>query len=170
MNIPNTYGHLPLAAEAAGAGHPVLTWAAVGVIVTAVGVCLVVLHRRRDTRSKRLTPGYDAATGALVVLDRLSAMTAIAGVTTELGELAGFISLLRVAEARSPEIPFGVIVATLDDYAASVFTANYATRLAADPSLLDSYLALARVQGVKLESARTAITTVQRRIEKLTGK
>lgn len=172
VNAPNTSGSLMFAAAAENAGglSPAWTWSAVGALVALTGICLVVLYRRRDARAKGLAPGYEAASKALVLLNRLAGKPAVTGVTTELDELADLVSLLTIAEARSPDIAFGVIVAELDGYRANALPYDYAARSAADAGLLDPYLTLARLQGVKLEAARSAITTVQRRIEKLTGK
>ncbi|MGW7130020.1 hypothetical protein ACWGIA_16960 [Streptomyces bobili] len=172
VNSPNTSGYFVLAAAAdtSGGVSPTWVWSAVGAIVTSIGITLVILYRRRDARAKTLMPGYDAAGKALVVLNRLVTKSAISGVTSELVELADLVSLLTIAEARSPEIPFGVIVAELNDYLKNVLPHDYAARIAVDHSLLDSYLLLVRLQGIKLEATRVAITIVQRRIEKLTGK
>ncbi|CAM5263455.1 hypothetical protein [Streptomyces coeruleorubidus] len=173
VNNTNTSRPLVLAAaaEATGAGlSPVLTWSAVGVIVAAVGILLVVLFRRRDTRTKTLTPGYDAAGSALVLLNRLATKTAVTGVTAELDKLPDLVSLLAIADGRSPKIGFGVIVTEINGYLDNAFPQDYTAQIAANPGSGDAYTALARNQGIKLEAARTAITIVQRRVEKLTGK
>ncbi|MFB6617065.1 hypothetical protein ACIGFK_17515 [Streptomyces sp. NPDC085524] len=61
-----------------------------------------------------------------------------------------------------------MVVAELEGYRATVLPQNHADRLAADGSLLDGHLALARAQGIRLEAARTAVVQVQRRIEERT--
>ncbi|MER6433215.1 hypothetical protein ABT272_36655 [Streptomyces sp900105245] len=158
-------------AETTGAGlSPVLSWTAFGVIVTAIGVTLVVLFRRRDTRTKTLTPGYDAAGTALVLLNRLATKLAVTGVTDDLKDLADLVTLLTIADARSPKIGFGTIVSEVNGYLADTLPQDYAVQLAANPALADTYFALVRNQGIKLEAARIAIVTVQRRVEKLTRK
>lgn len=144
--------------------------AVIALAALIVGTLLTVDHRRRDRATQWLQPGYDTASEALLLLNRLSLTTAVEGVTAELRELVDVVSRLRIAEQRSPDMPFEMIVGELDGYRANVLPPDYADELAADQSLLDPYLALTRMQGVKLEAARAAITAVQRMIEKRTRK
>lgn len=145
------------------------TWtAAIALATLVVSTWLVVNHRRRDRAIRWHQPDYDTANNALLVLNRLLLTTAVEGVTFELRELVDVISRLRIAEQRSPDLLFGVIAAHLGDYQACALPKNYADRLAADGSLQNDYFALVRMQGTKLEAARSAIVQVQRRIEKQT--
>ncbi|MFF8472434.1 hypothetical protein [Streptomyces sp. NPDC015414] len=137
-------------------------------VALLVSTWLVVNHRRHDQAVQWHQPNYDAASDALLVLNRLSLTTAVEGVTAELRELVDVVSRLRIAAQRSPDLPFGAIVAELEGYRASALPQNHADRLAADESLLDVHLSLARAQGIRLEAARTAIVLVQRKIEKRT--
>ncbi|MFI8889169.1 hypothetical protein [Streptomyces paradoxus] len=133
-----------------------------------VSTWLIINHRRRDGIAQWLQPGYEAASESLVVLNRLALKPAIEGVTADLHELVDLVSRLRLAEQRSPELPFGVIVAELEGYQKNALPHDYEHRLAADTDLLSDYLTLTRMQGIKLEAARTAIASVQRLIEKRT--
>lgn len=145
------------------------TWgAAIALLALVVSTGLVVNHRRCDRAIRWHQSDYDAVNNALLMVNRLSFMTAIEGATLELGELIDVISRVTIAEQRSPDLPFGKIVAELAGYRAAVLPGDYSYRLAADESLLDYYFALTRTQGVKLEAARTAIVRVQRKIEKRT--
>ncbi|MFF7564850.1 hypothetical protein ACFZB4_33395 [Streptomyces pseudovenezuelae] len=149
------------------------TWSWAAVIALAallVGAWFTVDHRRRDRLTQWLQPGYDTASETRILLDRLSLTVAVEGVTAELRVLVDLISKLRIAEQRSPKLPFGVIVAELEAYRANVLPPHYADKLAVDDSLLDGYLALARMQGVRLEAARAAIVVVQSLIERQTRK
>ncbi|MGW2652637.1 hypothetical protein ACWC1D_03090 [Streptomyces sp. NPDC001478] len=160
---------LPLHSSAAGDFSSSWTWGAtIALAALVVSTWLVVNHRRRDQTVQWHQPDYDTASDALLVLNRLSLTTAVEGVTAELRELVDVVSRLRIAEQRSPELPFGVVVAELEGYRAKVLPQNHADKLAADQSLLDEHLALARVQGIRLEAARIAIVDVQRKIEKRT--
>ncbi|MDT7843540.1 hypothetical protein [Streptomyces justiciae] len=160
------------AGEAASGGFSsTWTWSVVVALAALlVGAWFKINHRRRDQITKWYQPGYDAAGQARLLRDRLSLTTAVEGVTPELRELVDVISKLKLAEQRSPEVPFGVIVAELHGYSESLLPPDHAAKLAVDPSLLDTYLGLARMQGIRLESARTAIIAVQRMIEKRTRK
>ncbi|MFI9176161.1 hypothetical protein [Streptomyces lincolnensis] len=157
------------ASQAAGDFSSTLTWGAVatfvGVIVAAV---LVIVHRRRDKRAEWLKPGYATASETLVLLDRLALTVAVTNVTADLKPLTDQISKVKQAEQRSPELPFGLIIAELKVYQENLLPEHYAEKLTADSDLRDTYLALALQQGVKLEAARQATTTVQRMIEKQT--
>ncbi len=160
---------LPLSSSAADDFSSSWTWGAViALVALIVSTWLVVNHRRSDQTFQWHKPDYDTASDALLVVNRLSLTTAVEGVTAELRELVDVVSRLRIAEQRSPELPFGVVVAELEGYRVNVLPQNHADRLAADESLLDEHLALARVQGIKLEAARTAIVHVQRKIVKRT--
>ncbi|MEU0028350.1 hypothetical protein [Streptomyces sp. NPDC006335] len=163
---------LAKAGDTAGGGlSSTWTWAAVIALVSlAVGTWLTVNHRRRDRLAQWLQPGYDTASETRILLDRLSLTTAVEGVTAELRVLVDLVSKLRIAEQRSPKLPFGVIVAELEAYRANVLPPDHAAKLAVDDSLLDGYLALARMQGVRLEAARAAIVVVQGLIERQTRK
>ncbi|WP_250400463.1 hypothetical protein [Streptomyces cellostaticus] len=86
------------------------------------------------------------------------------GVTAELRELVDVVSRLRIAARRSPDPPFGAVVAEPESYRASALPQNHADRLAADESLLDAHPSPARAQGMRLEAARTAIVLVRRKI------
>ncbi|WP_158694442.1 hypothetical protein [Streptomyces canus] len=163
---------LAKAGDTAGGGFS-STWSWAAVIALAallVGTWLTVNHRRRDRLAKWLQPGYDTASETRILLDRLSLTTAVEGVTAELPVLVDLVSKLRIAEQRSPKLPFGVIVAELEAYRANLLPPDYAAKLAVDDSLLEGYLALARMQGVRLEAARAAIVVVQGLIEKRTRK
>jgi hypothetical protein len=145
------------------------TWGAlIALVALVVSTWLVVDHRHRDQTVRWHQPDYDAASAALLVVNRLSLTTAVDGVTAELRELIDVVSKLKMAEQRSPDLPFAVVVAELEDYRANVLPQNYADKLAADGSLLAEYLGLARVQGIRLGAARAAIVRVQRKIEKRT--
>ncbi|GAA1733515.1 MULTISPECIES: hypothetical protein [Streptomyces] len=158
---------LSLSSSGAGDFSSSWTWGAViALAALVVSTWLVVNHRHRDQTVQWHQPDYDTARDALLVLNRLSLTTAVEGVTAELRELVDVVSRLRIAEQRSPDLPFGVIVAELEGYRANVLPQNHAAKLAGDESLLDDYLALARVQGIRLQAARTAIVRVQRKIEK----
>jgi hypothetical protein len=161
---------LPLSSSSSDSGagdFSSWTWGAViALVALIVSTWLVVNHRRRDQTVQWHQPDYDTASDALLVLNRLSLTTAVEGVTAELRELVDVVSRLGIAEQRSPDLPFGVVVAELEDYRANVLPQNHVDKLAADASLLDDHLALARVQGIRLEAARTAIVHVQRKIEK----
>ena len=164
---------LPLASSSSssGAGDFSSSWtwgAVIALVALVVSTWLVVNHRRSDQILQWHQPDYDTASDALLVLNRLSLMTAVEGVTAELRELVDVVSRLKIAEQRSPDLPFGVVVAELEGYRANVLPRNHADKLAADGSLLDDHLALAREQGIRLEAARTAIVHVQREIEKRT--
>ncbi|WP_438453382.1 hypothetical protein [Streptomyces asiaticus] len=160
---------MPLSSSGAGDFPSSWTWGAViALIALIVSTWLVVNHRRRDQTVQWHQPDYDTASDALLVLNRLSLTTAVEGVTAELRELVDVVSRLRIAAQRSPDLPFGVVVAELEGYRANVLPQNHAAKLAADESLLDGHLALARVQGIRLQAARTAIVQVQRKIEKRT--
>ncbi|MFI1519431.1 hypothetical protein [Kitasatospora cineracea] len=161
---------LPLSASSASSGTGEFssswTWGAViALVALVVSTWLVVNHRRRDRTVRWHQPDYDTASDALLVLNRLSLTTAVEGVTAELRELVDVVTRLKIAEQRSPDLPFGVIVAELEGYRTNVLPQNHADKLAADENLLDGHLALARVQGIRLEAARTAIVHVQRAIE-----
>jgi hypothetical protein len=169
VNSANTAGHLVFGAANTAAGlTPAWTWSAIGTLITLIGVSCVVVFRRRDTRIKELQPGYDALGKALTLLDRIAASATIASITAEVTELRDSVSALTTAEARSPKIPFGLVVAELNNYLASALPLDFAARIAADAGQLDTYLVLARMQGMKLQATRQAIMTVQRKIEKLT--
>ncbi|MFE1839520.1 hypothetical protein [Streptomyces sviceus] len=158
------------AVETAGGGlSSTWTWAAV-IALTAliVGTWLTVDHRRRDRLAQWLQPGYETASETRILLERLALSTAVEGVTPELGGLVDMVSKLRIAEQRSPKLPFGVIVAELEAYQANLLPPDHAAKLAVDDTLLDAYLDLARMQGVRLEAARAAIVVVQGLIEKRT--
>jgi hypothetical protein len=163
-------------AVATGATTPAwaiwVTWSVTGLaaIAAIIGVWRLILHRRRDARAKRLEPGYAATRSTLVVLNRLIGTSAVIDVTDELKELNDLLTDLTIAEACSPDVPFGLVVAELGNYLECALPNNYSDQVAADHDLLDSYLTLARRQGIKLEATRAAIATVQRRIEKLTRK
>ncbi|MGX1886738.1 hypothetical protein [Streptomyces sp. NPDC055287] len=164
---------LPLSSSSSssGAGDFFSSWtwgAVITLVALGVSTWLVVNHRRRDQTVQWHQPDYDTASDALLVMNRLSLTTAVEGVTAELRELVDVVSRLRIGEQRSPDLPFGVIVAELEGYRANVLPQNHADKLAADESLLDDHLSLARVQGIRLEAARTAIVHVQRKIEKRT--
>lgn len=160
---------LPHASSAAGGFFSSWTWGAViALAALVVSTWLVVNHRRSDQAFQWHQPDYDTASDALLAVNRLSLTTAVEDVTAELRELVDVVSRLKIAEQRSPDLPFGVVVAELEGYRANVLPQNHADRLAADEGLLDDYLALARVQGIRLEAARTAIVHVQRKIEKRT--
>ncbi|MFE1878721.1 hypothetical protein [Streptomyces diastatochromogenes] len=164
---------LPLSSSSSssGAGDFSSSWtwgAVIALVALVVSTWLAVNHRRHDQTVQWHQPDYDTARDALLVLNRLSLTTAVEGVTAELRELVDVVSRLRIAEQRSPDLPFGVVVAELEGYRANVLPQNHADKLAADESLLDDHLALARVQGIRLEAARTAIVHVQRKIEKRT--
>ncbi|MFF7767394.1 hypothetical protein ACIPIU_10210 [Streptomyces massasporeus] len=147
------------------------TWGSmIALMALVISTWLIINHRRRDGIAKWLQPGYEAASESLVVLNRLALKPAIEGVTADLHELIDLVSRLRLAEQRSPELPFGVIVAELEGYQKNVLPHDYEARLAANTGLLSSYLTLTRMQGIKLEAARTAIASVQRLIEKRTRK
>lgn len=147
------------------------TWGAViALVALVVSTWLVINHRRRDQTVRWHQPDYDTASDALLLLNRLSLATAVEGVTAELRELVDVVSRLRIAEQRSPDLPFGMIVAELEGYRANMLPQNHADKLAADESLLTDHLALARVQGIRLEAARIAIVHVQRAIEMRTRK
>ncbi|WP_328674882.1 hypothetical protein [Streptomyces sp. NBC_00343] len=159
----------PSSSSGAGDFSSSWTWGAViALIALVVSTWLVVNHRRRDQTVQWHQPGYDTASDALLVLNRLSLTTAVEGVTAELRELVDVVSRLRIAEQRSPDLPFGVAVAELESYRVNVLPQNHADKLAADESLLNDHLALARMQGIRLEAARAAIVHVQRKIEKRT--
>ncbi|WP_447039237.1 hypothetical protein [Streptomyces sp. DSM 118878] len=164
---------LPLASSSSpsGAGDFSSEWswgALIALIALLVSTWLVINHRRRDQAVQWHQPDYDTASDALLVLNRLALTAAVEGVTAELRELIDVVSRLRIAERRSPDLPFGVAVAQLEGYRTNVLPRNHAEMLAADESLLNHHLALARMQGIKLEAARTAIVQVQRKIEKRT--
>ncbi len=164
---------LPLSSSssASGAGDFSSSWTwgtVIALVALVVSTWLVVNHRRRDQTVQWHQPDYDTASNALLVLNRLSLTTATEGITAELRELVDVVSRLRIAEQRSPDLPFGVVVAELEGYRAKVLPQNHADELAADQNLLDDYLALARAQGIRLEAARAAIVDVQRKIEKRT--
>lgn len=163
---------LAKAGDTAGGGFSsTWTWAAVIALAALfVGTWLTVNHRRRDQLAQWLQPGYDTASETRILLDRLSLTTAVESVTADLRELVDMVSRLRIAEQRSPKLPFGVIVAELEAYRASALPPDYAGKLAVDDTLLDSYLDLARTQGARLEAARAAIVVVQGMIEKRTRK
>lgn len=157
--------------QTAGGFSATWTWGSmIALMALVVSTWLIINHRRRDGIAKWLEPGYDAASESLVVLNRLALKPAIEGDTADLHELVDLVSRLRLAEQRSPELPFGVIVAELEGYQKNVLPHDYEDRLAADTGLLSAYLTLTRMQGIKLEAARTAIARVQRLIEKRTRK
>ncbi|WP_146229022.1 hypothetical protein [Streptomyces sp. NWU339] len=164
---------LPLSSSSSysGAGDFSSSWTwgtVIALVALVVSTWLIVNHRRRDQTVQWHQPDYDTVSNALLVLNRLSLTTAVEGVTAELRELVDVVSRLRISEQRSPDLPFGVVVAELEGYRANVLPQNHADKLAADESLLDDYLALARAQGIRLEAARAAIVHVQRKIEKRT--
>ncbi|MFF7566729.1 hypothetical protein ACFZB4_43105 [Streptomyces pseudovenezuelae] len=181
MNSPNTSPGListaiAQAAAVGGSTTPAwaiwVTWTVTGLAAVAgvIGVWRLILHRRRDARAKRLEPGYAATRSTLIVLNRLIGTSAVIDVTDELKELTDLLTDLAIAEACSPDVPFGLVVAELGHYLECALPSDYSAQVAADLSLLDGYLTLARRQGIKLEATRAAIATVQRRIEKLTQK
>ncbi|MFD0123247.1 hypothetical protein [Streptomyces virginiae] len=162
---------LTLSSSSSGAGDFTSSWTwgtGIALVTLLVTTWLVINHRRRDQTVRWHQPDYDTARDALLVLNRLSLTTAVEGTTPELRELVDVVSRLRIAEQRSPKLPFGLILAELESYRAHVLPQNHADKLAADESLLDDHLTLARVQGIRLEAARTAITHVQRKIENRT--
>ncbi|MFJ5233806.1 hypothetical protein ACIQBJ_28390 [Kitasatospora sp. NPDC088391] len=145
------------------------TWGAViAVAALLVGTWLTVSHRRQDRTVRWLEPGYETAGTVLIVLNRLSLTIAVEGVTSELPELVDLVSKLRIAEQRSPDLPFGTVIAALEKYRTHALPQDHVARLAEDGALLADHLALAQAQGVVLEAARTATVQVQRAIERRT--
>ncbi|MFE2186036.1 hypothetical protein [Streptomyces sp. NPDC059455] len=150
---------MPLSSSGAGDFPSSWTWGAVIALVTLViSTWLIVNHRRRDQTVQWHQPDYDTASDALLVLNRLSLTTAVEGVTTELRELVDVVSRLRIAEQRSPDLPFGVVVAELEDYRANVLPQNHAAKLAVDESLrtTTSLSPVRRASGSKPRAPRSS--------------
>ncbi|MFC9916249.1 hypothetical protein [Streptomyces sp. NPDC059862] len=145
------------------------TWAAaIGLVTllvtTSFSIDRVYKHRKAK-EAKRLQSDYDLLDQTTVTLDKLAAMPAQ---KADLEKLSEHRSLIKQAEKRSPDLPFGAVVAHIDIYEKTVLPDGYARKLASRKIALDDLLELSRQQGAAITSIRTAIDAVQREIDRRT--
>lgn len=146
------------------------TWAAlIGLVSLAATVCFSVDQVRKHHRVKeaeRLRPDYELLDETIVALDKLAGTAAV---KADLGRLSELHSRIKQAEKRSPDIPFGAVVAHVAAYQKTVLPDGYAKKLVGRKVTLDELLDLARQQGVSNAGIRVAIDAVQREIDRRTA-
>jgi hypothetical protein len=145
------------------------TWtAAIGLVTLLVTVYFSVdqlRKRKKATEAKRLKPDYDLLDEVVVVLGKLEALPAQKADLAPLSELR---SRVKQAERRSPDLPFGEVVARIDVYQKTVLPDCFGKKLTSKRVTLDELLELSRQQGAALAEVRVACDAVQVEIDRRT--
>ncbi|MFD5013786.1 hypothetical protein [Streptomyces chartreusis] len=146
------------------------TWAAaLSLAGLLVGLCFSVEQVRRSRKAKeaaRLRPDYDMLDEVVVAAGKLEGLAAEKADLAPLKELR---SRVKQAERRSPDLPFGEVVARIDVYQKTVLPDCFRRKLSGKRITLDELLELSRQQGATLTEIRGACNTVQQEIDRRTG-
>lgn len=144
-----------------------LTWAAVIALVAfLVGLYFSIEQVQRHKKAKeaaRLKPDYDMLDEVVVAAGKLEGLSAEKSDLKPVKELR---SRVKQAERRSPDLPFGEVVARIDAYQKTVLPDCFAKKLTGKKVTLDELLDLSRQQGAALAEIKSACDTVQSRIDR----
>ncbi|MFF7566594.1 hypothetical protein ACFZB4_42390 [Streptomyces pseudovenezuelae] len=121
--------------------------------------------KKKAAEAVRLKPDYDLLDEVVVAAGKLEALPAQ---KTDLVGLNELRSRVKQAERRSPDLPFGDVVARIDVYHKTMLPDCYGKKLAGKRVDLDELLELSRQQGAALTEIRVACDAVQREIDSRT--
>jgi hypothetical protein len=143
------------------------TWAAVIALVAfLVGLYFSleqVQRHRKGKEAARLKPDYDTLDEVVVAASKMEGVSAEKSDLMPMKELR---SRVKQAERRSPDLPFGEVVARIDAYQKTVLPDCHLKKLAGKKVTLSDLLDLSRQQGSALAEIRNACDTVQREIDR----
>ncbi|MEU4655163.1 hypothetical protein AB0G32_14690 [Streptomyces sp. NPDC023723] len=146
------------------------TWAAViGLATFVVTTCVSIDQVRKSRRAKeakRYQPDYDLLNETVVVLDKLAGTAAQKADLVRLNQL---LSRVKQAERRFPALPFGAVVAHLDNYRKATLPDDFRRKLLGKKMPLDELLGLSRQQGAAIAGALAAIAQVLSEIDRRTA-
>ncbi|MFF7954064.1 hypothetical protein [Streptomyces griseorubiginosus] len=122
-----------------------------------------VRRYRKGKEAARLKPDYDLLDEVVVATGKMEGVSAEKSDLVPMKELR---SRVERAERRSPDLPFGEVVARIDAYEKTVLPDFHSKKLAGKKVSLSDLLDLSRQQGSALAEIRSACDRVQREIDR----